>query len=167
MKKTTKGALAAGAAAALLIGGAGTLAFWSDDAEVDGGEIEAGSIDFSEVECGDDWLEGGAPVAVLVPGDTVTKECTGTLTLVGDHIGATVALDAASVADAEAAFNDEIVITAALSAPDEAIEGPGSYPVTVAITVAFDGPGATNASQESMAALDALELTAEQTHVTP
>lgn len=37
MRKTTKGALAAGAAAALLIGGAGTLAYWAAEDSADGG----------------------------------------------------------------------------------------------------------------------------------
>lgn len=164
MKKSTKGAVAAAAAAVLLLGGAGSLAYWNDTATVDAGTITAGSMDLSDVTCGTSWLEGATPVTTIVPGDTVTKACTGTLTLVGDHIGATVALDAASVADAEAAFNDEVAITAAMTAPAGAITAPGTHDVTVDITVVFDGPAATNASQLSTATLDSLELEAVQTH---
>ncbi|SKB09922.1 alternate-type signal peptide domain-containing protein [Aeromicrobium choanae] len=164
MKKSTKGALAAGAAAVLLLGGAGSLAYWNDTATADAGTITAGSMDLSAVTCGASWLEGATPVTTIVPGDTVTKSCTGTLTLVGDHIGATVTLDAASVADAEAAFNDEVDITASMTAPAAAITAPGTYDVTVDITVVFDGPGATNDSQLSTATLDDLQLEAVQTH---
>lgn len=166
MKKSTKGAIAAGAAAVLLLGGAGSLAYWSDAESADGGTITAGSLTLSAVTCGTSWLEGASPVTTIVPGDTVTKTCTGTLTLVGDHIGATVALDPTSVAAAETAFNDEVDITAALTAPAAAITAPGTHDVTVTITVAFDGTAATNDSQAATAPLDALELEAVQTHDT-
>src|SRR5690606_15216281 len=96
--------------------------------------------------------------------DTVTKTCTGTLTLVGDHIGAEVTLAPTSVAAAEAAFNDEVDITAALTAPAATITTPGTHTVTVTITVAFDGAAATNDSQTSTATLDGLELEAVQIH---
>lgn len=168
MKKSTKGSLAAGAAAVLLLGGAGSLAFWSDSDTIDGGTITAGSLTLSAVTCGADWLEAAVPtpvaVTTIVPGDTVTKTCTGTLTLVGDHIGATVDLDSTSVAAAEAAFNNEVDITAALTAPAATITAPGVHPVTVTITAAFAGTPATNDSQGDTADLDALELEAVQTH---
>ena len=164
MKKTTKGALAAGGAAVLLLGGAGTIAFWTADDTVDGGSITSGSMTLTDVTCGADWLEGGVAVAVLVPGDTVTKTCTGTLTLVGDHIGATVALDDSSVAGAELAFANEIDVTAAMTEPAATLTDPGTYDVTVEITVTFPGDPATNASQGDTAALDQLQLTATQTH---
>ncbi|MDI9944213.1 alternate-type signal peptide domain-containing protein [Rhodococcus sp. 1.20] len=48
MKKQTKGAIAAAAAGALLLGGAGSLAVWSDSADVSGGgPVTSGALDLS------------------------------------------------------------------------------------------------------------------------
>ena len=44
MKKSTKGAVAAAAAGVLLLGGAGSLAYWTADGAADGGSITAGGI---------------------------------------------------------------------------------------------------------------------------
>ena len=164
MNRTTKGALAAGAAGVLLLGGAGTLAYWNDEAPVEAGQVEAGSLDLSDVTCGAEWLEGGQPVAKIVPGDVVTKTCTGTLSLEGDHIAATVTLDDASVAAAETAFNNEVVIDAALTAPSAVVTAEGDTDVTITITVTFDGPAATNASENGLGVLDDLVLEAVQSH---
>ena len=167
MKKSTKGAIAASAAGVLLLGGAGSLAYWTQNQPVDGGTIASGSLTLSEVTCDAAWKEGALTVAKIVPGDTITKSCTGTLTLVGDHIGATVELDADSVAAVETAFNNEVTITSTLTEPAAAITAPGAHDVTVAISVAF-ATTATNVSQDVTQTLDDLELTATQTHdVTP
>jgi alternate signal-mediated exported protein len=88
MKRTTKGALAAGGAAALLLGGAGTLAYWTDTAEVPGATINAGHLDLTDEDCGAGWvLDGGAAFGsqLLVPGDELTKTCTYTLDIAGEH----------------------------------------------------------------------------------
>ncbi|WP_394279751.1 alternate-type signal peptide domain-containing protein [Microbacterium sp.] len=168
MKKTTKGALAAGAAAVLLLGGAGTLAYWTAEDTIDGGNIEAGSMELTAVTCDANWVEGGQSISLIVPGDTITKQCTGTLTLEGDHIGATVELDDTSVAAAEAEFNDQVDITATMTSPAATISAPGTYNVVIDLEVVFNGPAATNASQNGLATLDELELVATQTHdVTP
>lgn len=96
MKKSTKGLIAAGAAGVLLLGGAGTLAFWTDDATVDGGELASGSIALTATDCSTAaWkhLEDDADADLLVPGDSVYKECTVTLVMEGDHIAADVEID--------------------------------------------------------------------------
>ena len=176
MKKSTKGALAAGVAAVLLLGGAGTLAFWNDTDTLDGGTIESGSLTLSDVDCADTWTEGAdADVQLLVPGDTVTKACTGDLTLTGDHIEATVTLDDASVAAAEAAFNDAapdavdgdaVDITASLTGGGTVSE---SGPISVTITVTWPyGTVADNESQGvSTTALDGLVVNAVQVNPHP
>lgn len=93
MKKTTKGALAVSAAGVLLLGGAGTLSYWTDTATVTGGSLSAGELDLEQVSCDSDWMLDGAGGAggalagrLLVPGDTVTKTCEYTLTATGDHL---------------------------------------------------------------------------------
>ena len=74
MKRSTKGALATAAAAFLLLGGAGTLAYWTDDAVVDGGEVDSGSIGLQNVTCFPDWTYmdsvGTEAVEEIVPGDS-------------------------------------------------------------------------------------------------
>ena len=58
MKKSTKGALAAGGAAVLLLGGAGSLAYWTASGSVPGGSLTSGSMTLSSVTCGS-WTYGG------------------------------------------------------------------------------------------------------------
>lgn len=179
MKKTTKGALAVAAAAVLLTGGAGTIAYWTDAETVDGGTVTSGELSLSAVSCAADWTydDGGTPTAVttIVPGDTITKACTGTLTLVGDHIGATVGISDASLTSI-AGLADELLITATMTEPAATIDAPGVYDVTVDLNVDFPygGPisapdpvtGADNESQTDTATLEAIQLVAVQTHDT-
>ena len=67
MNKFAKGSLAAGAGLVLLLGGAGTLAYWNDSAELEGGTIEAGSMTFSAdttvTASSSETLPGGARVS--------------------------------------------------------------------------------------------------------
>jgi alternate signal-mediated exported protein len=95
MNKTTKGALAASAAAILLMGGAGSLAYWTAEAEADGGSIAAGNLQLTDGDCDGDWTHVGGPsaddtVELFVPGDEITKQCTFTLTATGDNLAAEV-----------------------------------------------------------------------------
>lgn len=171
MKRSTKGAIAAAAAAVLLLGGAGTLAYWNATDSVNGGTLTAGTLALSDVTCDATWTEGAdTDVQLLVPGDTVTKECTGNITMTGDHIQATVTLDDASVATAEAAFNDAAPDTVAGDAVDitAGLTGGGtisaSGPISVTITVTWPyGTIADNESQSvTTSALDDLVINAVQ-----
>lgn len=177
MNKSTKGALAAGAAAVLLLGGAGTLAYWTADETIDGGSLTAGSVTLTAVTCAADWTHddagGTGAVSTIVPGDTVTKQCTGTLTLVGDHIGATVDISDAGVTGT-GELDEALAVTATMTSPAAVITGPGAHDVTVDIDVEFPygGPvsdpdpttGADNTTQIDTATLDQITLVAVQTH---
>ena len=178
MKKSTKGALAGVAAAFLLLGGAGTLAYWTDDAPVDGGEVDSGSISLESVDCADDWtyddLVGSGTVANIVPGDTIVKQCTADLVLVGDHIGATVDISDAALTSL-LGLQDELTVDAVLTdPPGGVVNGEGSHDVTIDITVDFPYGGpvsapdpatdADNDSQLDTATLDVITLVAVQTH---
>jgi alternate signal-mediated exported protein len=96
MKKSTKGALAVGAAAILLMGGGTTLAFWTDQATAEGGTITHGSLAIEPVSCQPTWFhaDGGTAtteaVTEVVPGDQIAKTCTFTVDAEGDHLAATV-----------------------------------------------------------------------------
>ncbi len=100
MKKTTKGAVAAGAAALLLAGGAGTMAAWN--ASTTGGAaqtVTAGSMSIAQDGAGV-WKWGGTgtnsgtafnPASdKLVPGDVVTYTANYKFDLVGTNLKATL-----------------------------------------------------------------------------
>lgn len=168
MKKSTKGALAAGAAAALLLGGAGTLAYWTADATVDGGTLNAGNITLEAADCESFVHTDGSPVTLIVPGDTVTADCDVTLTLEGDNIGAELTIEEASFASTE--FGDELSVGVALvDGADAAIpaefEGADTYEVTARITAVFPyGTEVNNDSKGATAVLEELQLVAVQTN---
>lgn len=96
MNKATKGALAVAAGGSLLLGGAGTLAYWTDTSTVTGGNITGGTLSLVDPTCS--WTlahSGGAtltnvdPTTIrLVPGDTATQTCTSTITATGQFIKA-------------------------------------------------------------------------------
>jgi alternate signal-mediated exported protein len=167
MKKSTKGALAVGAAAVLLLGTASTIAYWTDETTADAGEITSGEISLSAVECDAAWTyaEGDTTAAVdaIVPGDTVVKACTGTLTLAGNHIGATVTATETGLPAGPLA--DELVVDGSMTSPAATISDPGTYDVTIQISVEFPfGTVADNAAQLQTAALDTITVSAVQTH---
>src|SRR5690242_1890803 len=99
MKKSSKGALAAAAAGVLLLGGAGSLAFWSATDTVNGTSVTAGELKLSQATCTGWTFDAGETVAgktyvpatdKIVPGDTISRSCDWTLTAVGEHLRATV-----------------------------------------------------------------------------
>lgn len=95
MHSTTKGVVALGAATVLLLGGAGTLAYWSDSATVSGGAVSTGRLGIDAGSCGPTWTyasgtAAGQPITQgIAPGDAVTKVCTFTIDAAGDHLSAT------------------------------------------------------------------------------
>jgi alternate signal-mediated exported protein len=93
MKKSTKGALAAGAAGVLLLGGAGSLAYWTDAGTVTGSDITSGHLALEPItdDCDDAWQLNDTEdyvTQVLVPGDTLTKHCSYTVSMSGTNLAA-------------------------------------------------------------------------------
>jgi alternate signal-mediated exported protein len=172
MKNTLKGSLAVSAAAILLLGGTGSLAYWNDAENVPGVSITSGRLALGAPDCGSGWLlDGGTPFTTqaLVPGDSLTKVCTIDLTATGSHLGADLAISTASWAasngltselTASATFRVNGVVTDHVTAADDT----GSGEISATVTVTFDGPSATNASQDLTAALQTITITATQTH---
>src|SRR6478735_10550895 len=91
MKKSTKGALAAGAAASLLLGGAGSLAYWTSTGTIDGTSISSGHLKLVSPSC-DGWKLDNETTAFdpaadqIVPGDVLTQVCHYTVDAKGKHI---------------------------------------------------------------------------------
>lgn len=173
MKKTTKGALAATSAAVLLMGGAGTLAYWSDSVDVPGGSVNSGSLSLGAPDCGAGWtLDGGTPYTTqqLVPGDTLTKVCTIDLVAEGEHLGADLAI-ATPGWDASNPLTDELAASATFAVNGTGgvthvteTDDTGTDEIEATLLVTFDGPAATNASQSLSATLAAVTVSATQTH---
>ena len=105
MKRSTKGALAASAAGILLLGGAGSLAYWTADGEANGGSITAGTLTLGDGACDAAWTYAtgsagaGGTVTLFVPGDVVTKQCTFAVGATGDNLAAEVGAPASVTYD--------------------------------------------------------------------
>ena len=94
MKKNTKGAIAAGAAALLLAGGAGTFAAWSDEASLEGGEVTSGHLRITAEDAGTwSWANGDdfdPESDRLVPGDVVKYTAEYELEVLGNNLVASL-----------------------------------------------------------------------------
>lgn len=134
MKKTTKGALAAGSAAVLLMGGAGTLAYWSDTASIGGTTISTGSLSLENDTCGSWTLDKGTAkeavfgAQLLVPGDSLTRVCSFEIEASGAHLEATLTTPPA------------VALTGTL----ESVATTESAPVNASYIVADNAAGTTN-----------------------
>ena len=176
MNSTAKGSLAAAVAALLLTGGAGTLAYWSDTENVPGGPLSSGQLDLGTPACGAGWvLDGGltlTPTTLIVPGDTLTKTCTINLIARGEHLGADLTIGNAAFA-APNGLTNELVPTATFTVNGATrnhvtdADDTGNNEIVATIGVTFNGPAATNASQNLTATLNTIAVTATQTHDVP
>ncbi|MDP3967962.1 MAG: alternate-type signal peptide domain-containing protein [Nocardioides sp.] len=184
MRKETKGAFAAGTAAVLLLGGAGSLAYWTDAEDIEGGSVNTGSLALGTSTCGAVWVYAdgnagaGTTVTTIVPGDAVSKECTFSITATGDNLTAeltspttTVIPDPAGTTsfDATVAVSYEDALGAAF--PTTITESNDGDVVTATITVTFpfgtDEDAETvingNDTQGVTATLDGINVTLTQT----
>lgn len=190
MRNSIKAALAATTGAALLLGGAGSLAYWDDSEDVPTTTVTSGELDLGAPDC-DDWLLDDLSVFdpgadTIVPGDTLTRDCQFLLTLTGDHLEAEI--DAALPNEQASALADELLFTAdyeidtdanndatnELSIDPEAapvafdVSDDGSY-LRVVLTVDFPfGVAVDNDSNGGVTAvLDAITITTTQTDSHP
>lgn len=173
MKKMSKGALAAAAAALLLVGGAGTIAFWNDSETVDAGTITAGELALEPGEAAATWTDTTTDTPIddigdflVVPGDNLVYEATFVVTAQGDNLEATLEVDESSITGdlpAESTMTVEVLgADGPLSAITEANDG---ETITAQITFDFPYEEATNDSQTTDVDLSGLVLTLEQTPV--
>lgn len=102
MRTSIKAALAATAGGGLLLGGAGSLAYWQDVETDTGDTVTSGVLDVAAPDCGPGWEdETGADVSfasyLVVPGEVFTQQCTFTLSATGDNLSADLDLVAPDV----------------------------------------------------------------------
>jgi alternate signal-mediated exported protein len=98
MNKLTKGAIAGAAGIALLLGGAGSFALWSDSTTVNAGTINAGTMTLDAFDNGT-WTKGGVALPAnfkMVPGDVLTYRAQLDIHAVGNALKAKLSLDSAS-----------------------------------------------------------------------
>lgn len=179
MQKSTKGALAAAAAGTLLLGGAGSLAYWTSAQTVSGTTITSGHLKLGTPDCGTGWQLDGTPTTSyttqrLVPGDTLTKTCTTTVSASGAHLKANFSVDTGAGATGSPALLNEITVTPVYKVNNVVVSGTAvpvanGDVVTVDLTVAWPyGATANNASNVAggglTETLDTITVTATQTH---
>lgn len=180
MQNATKGALAAAAAGALLLGGAGSLAYWSDSQTVSGGAISSGTLSLTQ-ETGQsctDWTldaEGGPTaytpgVTLVVPGDVISKTCDYTVNASGAHLAADLTMDATSITGSNAlsaaldATADYTLDGNAVSTGQDITSADDGLELSAAISVTFDSATSGLTAQGLSAGLDNIVVSLQQTH---
>lgn len=175
--RMVKGAVALGFAALLLLGGAGSLAFWTATGTVSGGAIDTGSLALTTPACAGGWTldsagGGGAYIpgtTLLVPGDVISETCTTTLTATGAHMRGTITANTPNVTGAAAG-----TFTVSVGNIADTTTGTNLTTFTntnngdtlaVQVQVTFVDPGtADNSTQNLTAVLSDVTLTATQAH---
>ena len=150
MRKTTKGAIAVGAGVALLLGGAGTLAYWTDTNDVDSNTtVTAGNLDLAPVAATAAWTwkTGGQTfvpaTSRIVPGDVVVFTQRYTVTAQGDRLKAQLLVNGAPAKTANTPTNpanvldDKLVLTPLISVV-------GALPPGVVVSATNDSLTVTN-----------------------
>jgi alternate signal-mediated exported protein len=172
MRKSTKGAFAAGTAAVLLLGGVGTLAFWTDDEDAPGATIDSGHLSLGTANCVGWQLDGGAAYStqLLVPGDTLTQVCSFTVDTEGEHLAASFDVSTATFTGDQALL-DELDLSATYEVNDVASTPPAVIVDgdVVEATIVVTWPYGTvdndsNVLTGLQAILSAITVTATQTH---
>lgn len=180
MNKMVKGSIAGAAGIALLMGGFGTYATWTDSERVQGSQITAGILD---IEAGAVTWADASPLGparwtegdLIVPGDVLTRTQTFEVTATGANMRGQVDFTEGAI-DATA-FGGEVVIDVSVQAAgltpvaddpdswtfDAALGSPAT--VTTVVTYAFPDKGAgdnDNAFQGKSATLGDSTITVSQ-----
>lgn len=121
MRTSVKIALAGSLGGVLLVGGAGSLAYWQENGTASGSAIGAGTLTLGPPNCGSGWtVNGTAPfvpaTAKLVPGDTLVKVCSFAIAATGQNLHA----DITTVGGQDSgALGDKVTTTAAYTVDGE------------------------------------------------
>jgi alternate signal-mediated exported protein len=180
MNKATKGAIAAGAAGILLLGGAGTFAVWSDTGSIDPASISTGVLRLGlgtgtwyDATPGTTGTIGNITNFDIVPGDTITYTVPVTITAEGDNLHGKFTIDKTTfeaAAATAAPYLDVTVASNAGSVSGLAVNGTtgvitfttaATYIVNVTVTVVFENVDGV-VGQDADIDLAALALTLDQ-----
>lgn len=172
MKKNTKGAIAVGAAALLLAGGAGTMAAWSDEASLGGDTVTSGQLRITETTPGTWQWAGGAPFDPtedrIVPGDTVEYTAEYTLVVEGDNLVASLTPDLGGVTgDLEPFLTVDATSDTTGITLDNITEDNNGDTIEVTTTITFKPETSGTDGMESSANLAGSTITLQQTAPAP
>ncbi|MBY3989812.1 alternate-type signal peptide domain-containing protein [Rhodococcus fascians] len=180
MNKATKGALAAGAAVVLLLGGAGSFALWQDSADVDAEDISTGVLRLTPVGEGR-WVDISPtgprtnPVTIgtfnMVPEDLLEYSADFRVDAEGDNLLATVTPDLASIDLPEngSVTADMVTLATTIETAGGVVptltEANDGDLVTVVVQIGFDADGI--AGQDGTIGLDQFQVVLQQIRETP
>ena len=179
MQKKTKAGIAAAGAAALLLGGLGTTALWSDSAASSGATVQTGVLDIEAAGA----LQWDQSINAIVPGDTLTGEQAFTIEAVGDNLAFDLDADwdtsglSQEVQDAITAGHIDISVdgvtldggtfnNAAVTLPEEDLPE-GDYTLTADVVVDFDEDTPDQVLQDETLDLSDLAVTVTQVPAAP
>ena len=169
MKKNTKGAIAVGAAALLLAGGAGTMAAWSDEASLGGDTVTSGQLRITETAAGA-WTWAGTEDEFdpetdrIVPGDAVQYTGEYELAVEGTNLVASLTSDLGGVTGDLASYLtvDATSDTTGIML-DNITEDNDGDTVSVTTTITFDPQTSGTDGMETEASLEGSTITLQQT----
>lgn len=178
MNKLAKSALAVTAGIALLMGGAGTLAFWNDTIDAGTtGSISAGTLSLSNATAGTWTDQYGATIDLAtfraVPGDVLTYNTTVDVTAIGDNLTGTIGIGTASISPATAGAADTELAALLTDSATFTVNGsavntftatatPQAVDVTVTISWPSGTPTADNLAMLGSVSLADFAITATQ-----
>jgi alternate signal-mediated exported protein len=190
MNKLVKGALAGAAGIALLLGGAGTFAYWNSTAGVTGGTITAGDLKIVNDGAAGVWKDQTGTVINpatyrIVPGDVLTYTDDLTVTAVGKNIAATLGLAGGAITpvtttnpttNPDVRLASYLTANAVLTASGSSItpgtgtnvfnvtEGTGTVFTTVTLTFPLGTDTTNNDAKLGAVSLSNMALTLTQNH---
>ncbi|OZE91372.1 alternate-type signal peptide domain-containing protein [Rhodococcus sp. 15-2388-1-1a] len=191
MNKATKGAIAAGAAAVLLLGGLGSLALWNDSETLGGGTITSGDLRLTLVEDSDQWQDVSydvTPVDIdistfrIVPGDTVAYTANFLVEAEGENLTANLTADISNVVEGAGSAELLAAIQTSVVATDEddvvlPTDGAGAAVITrttnapadqtISVEVRFTFDRLTEGTVAQDQSIDLTEFTLDLTQIRP
>ena len=178
MRTEVKAAIAGTVGVVLLLGGAGTLAYWEDAETIGGGSVKSGSLTLTQ-ETGQSCTSwsldstGGSTTytpgtTLLVPGDSISRTCTYTVTASGAHLAATLGIEAPTFTTADA-LSSALDVTASYTLGAAAVvdgaditTADSGKVLTAAITVIFDSATSGTTAQAMTTALNDITVSLKQ-----
>jgi len=170
MNKLTKGAIAGAAGIILLMGGAGSLAYWSDSANAGAGSqvVTAGQLKFGTAAAGT-WSLNGTTItaanlasARIVPGDTVSFTQTVPFTAQGNNLKFKATTVAGTwVANSSSTADSDLAAAIAGSAQTTAttVSGTGFNSAVVSGETIYSIPAATGGTAVNSSATITVSFT--------
>ncbi len=153
-KKVATAAIAGGVGVALLLGGAGTLAYWTDNSATSQ-EIQSGSLSLGTIT--DEWtIQNGsgaaqAFVGPIVPGDVLTTTVSVPVDVTGQNMKATLDVTDA-VVDGDQALEDalqvKVVSVNGAAGSTATVTEDATVPVVISVTFPFGTEGQYNDATE-------------------